>query len=382
MYAGYYDTYKGENVMLKRFEVENFKGFDERLVFDLTACNYEFTSQIVKDGIVNKAIIYGKNGIGKSSLGIAIFDIISHLTDKNKVPSVYLRNYRNLNSSGKFVSFKYYFQFDSDEVIYEYAKTDQDNLVFEKLTINTVTMIDYNYFEKENNYIHDSLPDLSERLTDNKLSIVKYIHRSIPTNQNVPLTKMISFCENMLWYRSLSDGKAYAGFTNGGADYSNVIYSYGKLKEFQDFLKSNDLLYDLGFEDENGTPVLYAYFNNRKNKTSFFTLASTGTLALSLFFVWKVLAFDEASLVFIDEFDAFLHYESAETIVRLLNNSTNFQTMLTTHNTYLMQNQLTRPDCCYIMTKNKITSLQKSTQKEIREAHNLEKMYVNGAFAE
>ena len=45
-----------------------------------------------------------------------------------------------------------------------------------------------------------------------------------------------------------------------------------------------------------------------------------------------------------------------------------------------MQNDLTRPDCCFIMTDNRITPLCRATHKEIREAHNLEKMYVNGAF--
>ena len=68
--------------MLKRFEVENFKGFNDKIVFDLTAREYSFNPLLVNNGIVNKAIIYGKNGIGKSSLGIALFDIVRHLTDK------------------------------------------------------------------------------------------------------------------------------------------------------------------------------------------------------------------------------------------------------------------------------------------------------------
>ena len=34
------------------------------------------------------------------------------------------------------------------------------------------------------------------------------------------------------------------------------------------------------------------------------------------------------------------------------------------------------------MTENKISSLFNATDKEIREAHNLEKMYINGAFNE
>ena len=85
------------NVMLKRFEVENFKGFQNKLIFDLEAREYPFNESLVVNGIVNKALIYGKNGIGKSTLGIALFDIVGHLTDKEKMSSMYLINYINLN---------------------------------------------------------------------------------------------------------------------------------------------------------------------------------------------------------------------------------------------------------------------------------------------
>ena len=124
-----------------------------------------------------------------------------------------------------------------------------------------------------------------------------------------------------------------------------------------------------------------AEFDNDK-QTTFLSLASTGTMSLFLFYIWSISAFDKISFLFIDEFDAFIHYESAENIVLQLNKAKSFQTVLTSHNTYLMQNRLTRPDCCFIMTDNKITSLFNSTDKEIREAHNLEKMYINGAFYE
>ena len=65
-----------------------------------------------------------------------------------------------------------------------------------------------------------------------------------------------------------------------------------------------------------------------------------------------------------------------------LNKAKNFQSILTSHNTYLMQNRLTRPDCCYIITNGRITSLYDATDKDIREGHNLEKMYINGVFTE
>jgi len=88
------------------------------------------------------------------------------------------------------------------------------------------------------------------------------------------------------------------------------------------------------------------------------------------------------SLLFIDEFDAYYHYETAENVVKLLNNRYHFQSILTTHNTYLMQNDLTRPDCCFLLNGKTIKNLKNSTDRELREAHNLEKLYVNGAFSE
>jgi len=369
--------------MLKKFEVENFKGFSKRLVFDLTARDYEFNQNLTENGIVIKAIIYGKNSVGKTSLGIAMFDIVSHLTDKERIPFIYLQNYICLENLHEPATFKYTFAFDNDIVEYEYKKWDPDNLVSEKLLVNDKTLIDYHYGNStsNNNFIDDSIKgSLNIKLVDNKLSVIKYIYRNTPTDNNSIITKLVHFCENMLWYRRLSDSSAYAGFSNGNHNFFDFIYEHGKTREFQDFLKRNGVDYQLDFENINGMRQLLAYFKNGEIKTLFTSVASTGTMALALFFAWTTIAFDKISFLFTDEFDAFLHFESAKLIVEELNKCKGFQSIVTTHNTYLMQNKLTRPDCCYLMTQNKIASLFNSTDKEIREAHNLEKMYVNGAF--
>jgi hypothetical protein len=331
---------------------------------------------------VNKAIVYGKNGIGKSCLGFALFDIVGHLTDKERMPSNYLRSYINLDSGLPYARFKYYFQFDGDEIVYEYRKKDPDNLVDERLWINGVLLLDYAYADGGSRMVDRELcGDLTIELIDNRLSVVKYIYRNTPTGYQPVLAKMMRFCEGMLWYRSLSEGNAYCGYTNGGALLTEKLYESGKLHDFEEFLRENEVPYRLTCVANNGGHELMAVFDDGKAMAPFLSVISTGTSALLLYYVWSI-SFDSISLLFIDEFDAFFHFEAAEGIILRLNKAKGFQTILTSHNTYLMQNRLTRPDCCFIMTRSGIKSLFNSTDKEIREAHNLEKMYVNGAFNE
>ena len=86
------------------------------------------------------------------------------------------------------------------------------------------------------------------------------------------------------------------------------------------------------------------------------------------------------SFLFLDEFDAFYHYELSEYILNYVNNEISFQSILTTHNLFLLSNELMRPDCYLVLENGKISSLADRTDKTIRMAHNLEKMFIGGEF--
>ncbi len=368
--------------MLKRFEVENFKGFYGRFVFDLTAHDYAFNANLVQGGIVKNMLIYGPNGIGKTNLGLALFDAGSHLTDKKHINEKYLFEYRNLDAGVHSpVEFKYVFDFgELGEIIYEYAKNEQQGLLWEKLSAQGTVLVSWDYFTPDDNYMDRNIfKTVNVDFPDNKLSILKYLYRSIPTDAVPVLTRLMQFMENMLWYRSLSDGNTYAGFTNGGAPLDDVICKAGKLNEFSEFLKGHGICYDLVKKEINNEYLIVVRSPNTGRSSLFRNLASTGTKTLQLFYYWSLVSFDKVSFLFIDEFDAFFHFESAAAIVKQLNKS-KFQVALTSHNTYLMQNEFTRPDCCFLMSKDAIKSLPDCTDREIRQAHNLEKMYINGAF--
>ena len=129
--------------MLKSLSVANFKAFEKEIKIDLSATgNYTFNSEAIRNGIVKTAVMYGKNASGKSSLGLAIFDIVATITDNYVSPNKYT-NYKNLVSNNDTVFFEYTFSFDNKDIIYSYTKNSQGILISEKLCINKTTFAKY-----------------------------------------------------------------------------------------------------------------------------------------------------------------------------------------------------------------------------------------------
>ena len=149
------------------------------------------------------------------------------------------------------------------------------------------------------------------------------------------------------------------------------------MKEFQEFLASVGIKYELVAKEIDGSKRLFCRFGKRN--VSFFRIASRGTSSLALFYYWLI-QMKEASFVFIDEFDAFYHDTLAEQVVRELLAMEHTQALFTTHNTAIMTNDLLRPDCYMQIVDGQIRSFADSTEKELRKAHNLRKMYQAGAF--
>ena len=58
------------DIMLCKFKVKGYKGFDNEIVLDFEKHkDYQFNKNLIKDDVINKAIIYGKNGSGKTNIG-------------------------------------------------------------------------------------------------------------------------------------------------------------------------------------------------------------------------------------------------------------------------------------------------------------------------
>lgn len=367
--------------MLRKFAVTNFMGFAQEIVFDLSDTKrYEFNTNCIRNGIVNSSIVYGHNGSGKSNLGLAIFDIIAHLTDKNREERYY-NNYLCADGDSGLAVFRYEFLVNELVVYYEYKKKNYSELVFEKLLIGNNLVL---FFDRtKQNHFQVSLSGaetLNTTLNDSKLSAVKFVKNNTVLEQNeinAAFIAFIEFAERMLFFRSL-DHRMYLGLENGIHTIASDIIERGNISDFDRFLNDAKIQCHLGVLGEKESKTLAFRFGNKL--IGFHDIASTGTNVLALFYFWfQRIKAKQVSFLFIDEFDAFYHHELSAMIVEILKES-GVQFVLTTHNTSIISNDLLRPDCYFLLNKGVITSLANCSEKELREAHNIEKMYKAGAF--
>lgn len=364
--------------MLKLFEVKGFKNFKERVTINFSEVrDYKFNKQCLTNDFISKMIIYGKNSTGKSNLGLAIFDIVSHLSDKHVTPNLY-DYYLNAMNVDDYAEFRYIFTFKEKDVEYTYYKDGEQKLIYEKIKIDDNLLFEYDYQQKKGST--DGLKQIAPTLNwafNSVESILKYVINNTVLEETHPLRLMARYVNNMLWFRSLDENR-YIGYKEKSNDYFEFMFDSEVLDEFQALLRQAGIMDPISVnQNYDGKKMLF--FNSGATPLPFFKVASNGTKALYTFFYWYKTAKD-VSLMFIDEFDAFYHFELSETVVSLLERMTDTQVIITSHNTNLLSNRIMRPDCYLILTENKLTSISKATDRELREGHNLEKLYMSGEF--
>lgn len=366
--------------MLKRFEVKNYKGFKDNIVWDLRATrDYSFQTNLVRNKIVTAATVFGKNGAGKSSLCTALVDITTHLLDVEKdhtPPHLYSHIGNNTNLS----EFKYVFQFDMDEVEYYYAKTNNREMASEILLINGKPVVLHNFIDERENFI--SIPgaeNLRTKGLQKQLSVIKYIYNNTIQDESSVISKIIRFVSGMLYFRSLKDANQYIGYRIGAEKLDDIILKNNKLQEFTQFLNEMELEYTLvPLKQSSGVITIGAKFENEK-VVPFFDIASSGTRTLMLFFCW-LLEFQNLTFLIIDEFDAYYHHTVSKKILEMIHRYANMQSIVTTHNVTLLNTNEIRPDCAFVLDKKGVINLCNRTDKELREAHNIEKLYRTEKF--
>ena len=374
--------------MLSKFTVKNFKNFEKSFCIDFSQTkSYDFSKDCVKNGIVKTGLIYGPNSIGKSNLGKAIFDIVGTLTDKEKIPQLY-RTYQNALKPDDPTEFRYEFRFNNSVLVYTYQKASYENILEEELLID-----DKSVLSRRNDTFSTSLKGLEtlkRNLTPN-ISALRYIRANATLTdnaQNAVVLQFFDFVDCMLMVQNLTMN-LYQGYFQGSKQVSVEILRQGNLNKLETFLNSVEVKCRLISLDINGEKRMYFDFGEN-HRIDFWENASTGTRSLILFYFWYLEALKDSavapSFIYFDEFDAFYHEKTAETVVRKLR-ELDCQVILTTHDSNLLSNELLRPDCAFNMTEEYrnteryvLGPLSSVVKKELREAHNIPKMFRAKAF--
>ena len=375
--------------MLKKFTVKNYKNFEKEVCLDFEkTAGYQFSTDCITGGLISKMLIYGKNATGKTNLGSAVMDIRAMLSDA--IPGAETEAFLNADSEEDAATFSYIFDFDGQEMVYRYAKFSDYRLKWEKLEINATLIFECNFSERKLVFPH---LEAVEAETANVERYVRVLEagegeqlllpflRWLISNMALPddslLVKLLNYVRSMTM---VTTGNALMRVRFAASTFFKRLEQENSLEELEDFFNAMGINCRLVLKKlPDGQIELY--FSHKK-LVPFLENASSGTLALLDIYRKIVVAIEKASFVYLDEFDAFYHYEMAENLVRFFKRKfPGSQIIMTSHNTNLMNNRLMRPDCLLILSgEGTLTALCDATERELREGHNLEKMYVSGEF--
>lgn len=362
--------------MLKKFTVSNYKNFKDEISLDFSKIGeYSFNMDSL-----SMRLIYGRNATGKTNFGTAILDIKILLygmfrNDENSV----LINADSQKDTAKFI---YEFKFGSDEVIYKYSRFENRNLCDEELYINGEAVFKCDF--KNSKFDFQGLSIISaETVNTNRylnkdemdneyvLPFLRWLINNTAFSDDSVLIQLFEYVRKMGMI-TVGNDLLYSN-RNFHENLKNPVY----LHNFEDFLNLMGIECKLVLKElPDGQVELY--FAHKK-LVPFYRTASSGTLALTSLYQ-KIVS--NCSLIYIDDFAAFYHYEMAEKLICYFKDKyPECQFIMTSHNTNLMTNKIMRPDCLFILSsKGTLTALCDATERELREGHNLEKMYISGEF--
>lgn len=370
--------------MLKRFAVKNYKNFNGRteISFD-NVRNYEFNKKYVKDGLLNKIIVLGKNGSGKTNLGFAIFDIVVTLTSNQYNPyQTDDASFLNGDSTEKYATFEYEFKQGDRTIRYEYRKAHPFEIVYERLEVDGEL-----YFSRdgdESDYTrlkNECANDLQIDIKNGPMSVLRFVSSNTVQDEHSPVSFIMNFVNKMLYFKSDIEGNSFIGLDRYGETLTDFIINNGLEDDFKRQLNElGGIDVDIECVKIQGMPgtIVQRFKNSRLN---FQNIASSGTKTFMLFYYCSK-RFDDVEFLYMDDFDAQYHYEMALNVLRFVAGRMDFQAVFTTNNTALLSNDILRPDCYMTIGKDGIRSFSDSTEREIRKGHNIEKLYRNGEFDE
>ena len=353
-------------MMLRRFSVTNYRGFGRKLELDLTRRgDYGISGSCVSDQGISKSMVYGVNGIGKTNLGYAITDIVYTLTDS--VPSQYQideSTFLNGHDDLGYAEFEYEFGLGDHIVVYSYRKESPYRIIRESLMVDGVPIM-----------FSDSCPEGNgHRGLKTCMSRLRSMMDDPCRNGYHVLDDLRDFVGHMVYFGPVARGTVTdCPDSMGWMD--DFIVSMDLVSDFQDFLHGMTGE-DIRLEEREG--IIHQLFD--RASLPFPSVRSSGTSELERLYC-LIRGFGDASFLYLDGFDGSCHFDLARRMARcVLEAFADSQVMMVGYNTALIGTDMMRPDCYLVLSEGGLASFDESTDRELCEGHNLERMYRAGAF--
>lgn len=379
--------------MLKKFTLKNYKNFKDEISIDFeNTAGYQFSTDCITDGTISKMLIYGRNATGKTNLGKALIDICMTMFGVRRYADTGV--FLNADSIDETATFSYEFGFENNELIYRYTRFYNQELRNEELRINKKTIFscdfENNKFDFKNlkyinaetasidRYLQSVDIDDEEELQEPKLPFLRWLISNVALNSDSILIELANYTRRMLM---ITAGNTMLRTSRRMNDsFYELLEDSNRLKDLEYFLNEMGIECKLVLQKlPDGQRELYF---KHKRLVPFYETASSGTLALVDLYRRLIPKNWDPSFIYLDEFDAFYHYEMSEKVINFFKRRyPKCQIIMTSHNTNLMTNRLMRPDCLFVLSRaGALTALCNATERELREGHNLEKMYISGEF--
>lgn len=359
--------------MITNIRITNSSGILEEVNFDLKKGKYDYRNNFIyKDTVVNPAVLYGRNGSGKTSILKTINNIIQifsgdltdglyyampHMFTDNKITIIVL----------EFILDKQNYEYevhieDKDTIVYECVKAAGEIIVLrapKKCRISNVV--------KE---IDDE--ELINNLSSN-LSIVRYVGMNAI---NEEVSKIYSYFKSFTFVGT-NKTIATIGSNESAAD-RLVKYNDKYAEILSDFQHIMPLTFRIEKEPDRKRIIALYDVGNKTYELDFETQVSSGTRDLYKM-IAMLLSQKAGSLIVIDELEKTFHPELLDSLVTKVISKLDVQIICSTHNTHLLT--MLRPDQVYFTNKKNNMTLLSRLSKEhsgIREIHNIEKLYFGG----
>lgn len=333
--------------MLKMLKIYNNSGISEEIKINFTKSKATFKEKYIQGDIINPAVLFGKNGTGKTSILKSLFNIERIMND-------------NLAENNKFVVKNELYNSEETtieltcvlfDVTYDYSIS----IVSGDQIINESLKVDGKIYSRE---VFDILAP--------NYSMIRYIGHE---NLNHPFTILFKYLSNITYVNVDKQVVTKYSFKKLLDLHGDKLLSAGKLfSDVMDLAISYDLNKEKMIAEYKGVELDY------------YTMLSAGTRD---FYEMLALIFElpRGSLLVVDEIEKTFHSDLLSQVIDYINQEFDIQIICSSHNTNFMKRL--RPDQLFITKKsNDIVSVDRISDihPAIREIHNLEKLYMGGKF--